>query len=320
MKTRRLGRREVSAVGLGCMNVSWKGGTALDPVLRYERAIPGFHAALDAGITLLDTANIYAPTWDQIGHNEKVVAEAFHSWTGTPEQKAQVVLATKGGIARGPGETWGRNGSLDHLLHAIEQSLNNFGVDRIDLYQHHRLDPSIEFETQVENFVELKNRGLVDQLGVSNYNRRQLEVALDIAGGPDDGGIVSIQNEFSPFYRNDLDVLEVCEERGIAFLPWSPLGGSKKVATLVSGEVGEFKAIAEEKDISVPRLVLAWLLHWSPVIIALPGATRADSVRDSALAAEVTLSADDMARLTTSLPPSVPRSHELDPAPPMRTR
>ncbi len=113
MKTRRLGHTEVSAIGLGCMNVSWKGRAATDPVRRRESAIPGFHRALDEGITLLDTANIYAPTWDQIGHNEIVVREAFDSWSGSAESKAKVVLATKGGITRSVGEVWGHTGSDD---------------------------------------------------------------------------------------------------------------------------------------------------------------------------------------------------------------
>lgn len=318
MKTRRLGPWQVSAVGLGCMNVSWAGRAATDPERRYSHAIPGLHAALDAGITLLDTANIYAPTFDTIGHNELVVKEALDTWTGSAEAKAKIVVATKGGITRGPGETWGRNGSLDHLLDAIDKSMTNLGVSQIQLYQHHRLDPHLDLETQIENLGEIKKRGLAQQIGVSNYNKEQLQVALDILGGPDDGGIVSVQNEFSPFYRNDLDVLEVCEAHGLAFLPWSPLGGSKKVEELSSGKVGAFAEMASKKGISVPRLVLAWLLHYSPAIIALPGATRPESVRDSALAAEVQLSSDEVSALTDSLPPTLPISDELLPYPPRR--
>ena len=98
---------------------------------------------------------------------------------------------------------------------------------RSTFWQHHRLDPSIDFETQFENVLELKIRGLVDQIGVSNYDANQLKIALDIAGTPAEGGVVSIQNEFSPRYRYDLDVLEVCEEHEITFLPWSPLGESE---------------------------------------------------------------------------------------------
>ncbi len=318
MKTRRIGPLTVSEIGLGCMNVSWANRAGTDPVRRAEIAIPGIHAALDAGITFLDTADIYAPTWDAVGHNEILVKEAFDSWSGTKDQKAQVVIATKGGIARSVGEKWGRDGSLDHLVRAAEASRQNLGVDTIALYQHHRLDPDTPLETQIDNLGALKSHGLVANIGVSNYSREHLEVALDILGGPEDGGVVSVQNEFSPFYRQDADVLALCEQRGIAFLPWSPLGGSKRVAEIVQGNFPVLATMAEQKGISVPRLVIAWLLRLSPVMVPLPGATRPESVADSAAAAEVTLSADEMAEISAGLPESEPRRDELDPAPPRR--
>jgi len=318
MKTRRIGPLTVSEIGLGCMNVSWANRAGTDPVRRAEIAIPGIHAALDAGITFLDTADIYAPTWDTVGHNEILVKEAFDSWSGTRDQKDQVIIATKGGITRSVGEKWGRDGSLDHLVRAAEASRQNLGVDTIALYQHHRLDPDTPLETQIDNLGALKSHGLVANIGVSNYSREHLEVALDILGGPDDGGVVSVQNEFSPFYRQDLDVLELCEQRGIAFLPWSPLGGSKRVAEIVQGDFPVLSEMAAKKDISVPRLVIAWLLHLSPVMVPLPGATRPESVVDSAAAAEVSLSADEVAEISAGLPESEPRRDELNPAPPRR--
>jgi len=130
MKQHKLGNRQVSAIGVGCMNVSWiwSNGAALDPVRRQESAIPAIHAALDAGVTLLDTADIYAPTWDAFGHNEIFVAEALRTWSGTKEQKDKVVIATKAGITRQPGERWGRNASLDYLLRAAEASAGRLGV------------------------------------------------------------------------------------------------------------------------------------------------------------------------------------------------
>ena len=318
MKTRRLGPWHVGAVGLGLMNVSWKGRPGTDPVLRVEHAIAGIHAALDAGVTLLDTANVYAPAWNDIGHNEALVKEALDSWQAPAEAKSALVIATKGGITRSEGEVWGRDGSLDHLLAAIDHSMQMLGVSRVQLYQHHRLDPDIDLETQIENLGELKNRGLTEHIGVSNYNAEQLQVAIDILGGPNDGGVVSVQNELSPFSRNNLDVLDICAEYGVAFLPWSPLGGSKKVEQLASGEVGAFATLAQEMGISVPRLVLAWLLHFSPHIIALPGATRPESVRDSVGAASVELTAEQVEALTRSLPESLPVDERLFPFPPRR--
>ena len=318
MKTRRIGPLTVSEIGLGCMNVSWANRSGTDPVTRAEVAIPGIHAALDAGITFLDTADIYAPTWDTVGHNEILVKEAFDSWSGTAEQKAQVVIATKGGITRSEGEQWGRNGSLDYLVRTAEASRGRLGVGTIALYQHHRLDPNTPLETQIENLGALKSHGLIANIGVSNYAREHLEVALDILGGPEDGGVVSVQNEFSPFYRQDADVLELCEQRGIAFLPWSPLGGSKRVAEIARGDFPVLADMAAKKGISVPRLVVAWLLHLSPVMVPLPGATRPESVADSAAAADVSLSSDEVAQISAGLPESEPRRPELDPAPPRR--
>lgn len=318
MKTRRIGPVTVSEVGLGCMNVSWANRAGTDPVRRAEIAIPGIHAALDAGITLLDTADIYAPTFDTVGHNEILVKEAFDSWSGTPEQKAKVVIATKGGITRSEGEVWGRDGSLDHLVRAAEASRERLGVDTIALYQHHRLDPDIPLETQIENIGALKSHGLIAHIGVSNYSAEHLQVAVDILGGPEEGGVVSVQNEFSPFYRQDADVLDLCEQHGIAFLPWSPLGGSKRVDEIIRGDFPVLSDMAQTKGISVVRLVVAWLLHLSPVMIPLPGATRPESVADSAAATDVTLTADDVAAISAGLPVSEARRAELDPAPPRR--
>ena len=318
MKTRRIGPLTVSEIGLGCMNVSWANRSGTNPITRAEIAIPGIHAALDAGITLLDTADIYAPTWDTVGHNEILVREALESWSGTAEQKASVIIATKGGITRSDGEIWGRDGSLDYLVRAAEASRERLGVDTIALYQHHRLDPDTPLETQIDNLGALKTHGLIANIGVSNYAAEHLQVALDILGGPGDGGVVSVQNEFSPFYRQDADVLDLCEQHGIAFLPWSPLGGSKRVVEIVQGDFPVLTAMAEKKGISVPRLVIAWLLHLSPVMVPLPGATRPESVADSAAAANVSLTADEVAEISAGLPPSEPRRSELDPSPPRR--
>ena len=313
MMLRTLGPWKVPAIGLGLMNVSWAGRAATDPVRRRESAIPGIHAAIEAGITFFDTANVYAPTWDSIGHNEIFLAEALASWSGPPQALDALVIATKGGITRSEGEVWGRNGSLEHLVASAEASRERLGVEKIDLWQHHRLDPTIPYETQVENTLELKSRGIVAEVGVSNHSAAQVKRAIEIGGTPEQGGIISVQNEFSPFYRHDLDVIDVCEEAGIAFLPWSPLGGSKKVALLSEDDRGGFAQLAANKGVSIPAMVLAWLLKYSPVIIPIPGATRAESIRDCVSAYDVELSDDEFALLSASLGEGLPRSGELDP-------
>ena len=315
MKQRKLGNNEVSAIGIGCMNVSWiwSDGAALDPVRRLESAIPAIHAGLDAGITLLDTADIYAPTWEDVGHNEIFVAEALRTWSGTKEQKDKVLIATKGGITRSDGEVWGRNGSLDYLLRAAEASAAHLGVQQLDLWQHHRLDPSIDFEAQFENVMALKERGLAKQVGVSNYDAKQLLKAIEIGGTPDQGGLVSIQNEFSPRYRHDLDVLEICEEFGIAFFPWSPLGGVRTKAAI--SDSSAFEEVASKYSASPYAVALAWEMKTSPAVLPIPGATRAETVLDCITATEIELSDDDFDYLNQNLPTEAAVSDELTPKP-----
>jgi aryl-alcohol dehydrogenase-like predicted oxidoreductase len=309
----------VPPIGLGCMNVSWPKRAATDPIQRVESAIPGIHAALDAGITFLDTADIYAPSFDTVGHNEIFLREAVDSWSGTTEQKSAILIATKGGIQRSEGEVWGRNGSLEYLVSAAEASRERLRVDTIDLWQHHRLDPAIDFETQFENVLELKARGIVKEIGVSNYSAAQVRRAIELGGSVAEGGIISVQNEFSPLYRHDLDVIDVCEEFGLAFLPWSPLGGSKKVGEIGGDSTGTIAQLASAKKVSPQALTLAWLLAYSPNIIAIPGATRPESVRDCVTAWDIDLSPNEVESITQSLDESLPRSAELDPTPAFRS-
>ena len=315
MKQHKLGNREVSGVGIGLMNVSWiwSNGAALDPSRRQEQAIPAIPAGLDAGITLLDTADIYAPTWDAFGHNEVFAAEALRTWSGTKEQKAKVVIATKAGITRQPGERWGRNGTLDYLLRAAEASAGRLGVDKIDLWQHHRLDPDVVFETQFANVLALKERGIIDQIGVSNYDANQLEIAVKMGGTPAEGGIVSVQNEFSPRYRYDLDVLKVCEKYGITFLPWSPLGGVRTKSEI--SEASVFEELAPKYSATPFALALAWEMKYSPAVLPIPGATRAESILDCVSATAIELSAEDFEHISANLPEQAEYSTELLPKP-----
>ena len=250
--------------------------------------------------TLLDTANIYAPTWDTVGHNEALVAEALRTYTG-PARLDDVVVTTKGGLTRGPGESWGRDSSVHGLRAACEASLVALDVDDIDLYQHHRHDPLFSYGDQVRALGLLKEEGLVRRIGLSNCTRAELEVALDIVGGPQDGGVVSVQNEWSPRYRGERDVLERCTELGIAFLPWSPLGGSTQ-AREVGSHYAEFAVVGDECGVNAQEAVLAWLLATSPVMIPIPGATRPQTVASIVHALHVTLSAEQLARLDETRP------------------
>lgn len=315
---RTLGSWKVSAMGLGCMPLSGMSSTRSAILDDRAGAIAVIHAALDAGVTLLDTADIYAPSWDTMGHNEQIVGDAFASWTGSAEAKSKVVIATKGGITRGPNESWGRSSSRDYLLRAAEASALRLGVEKIQLWQHHRLDPSIPFETQFENVLALLERGLVERIGVSNYSAEQLRRAIDIGGIASQGGVISIQNQFSPRYRREAEVFELCQEFGIAFLPWSPLGGIGRAKGLKMGEFGAFDEVGAAKGISAYATTIAWLLHRSLMMIPIPGATRIESIKDNLAGVSVSLSITEMAKLNESLPADLPLDGELMDQPPFR--
>lgn len=294
LPTRSIGDLSVSCVGLGCMPLS--NPSMLDD---RDRAIATIHRAIDLGITLLDTSNIYAPSWDAVGHNEALVAEAVRTYSG-PVDLTGLLLTTKGGITRCEGETWGRDSSRDGLRRAAEDSLEQMGVDAIELYQHHRHDPSQTYADQMRALRELKDDGLIRRIGLSNVNGAELRVALDLLGGPNDG-IVSVQNEYSPRYRRDTDVLDACTELGIAFLPWSPLGGADQ-AQEVGSRHRVFAEVGNELGASPQETVIAWLLALSPVIIPIPGASRPATVNSIVKAATLELSADQFARITASEP------------------
>lgn len=295
LPTRKIADLNVSEIGLGCMPASWSHDRS-----QHELGIAAIQAALDAGVTLLDTADIYAPSWNTCGHNEKLVAEALRTWTASAEAKSSVTVATKAGITRQPGEVWGRNASLDYLLRAVEASAGRLGTPHIDLWQHHRLDPSITFDEQFENVLALKQQGIVKRIGLSNVNAQMLKRAIELGGSPLEGGVVSVQNEWSPRYRQWADVLEVCERHGIAFLPWSPLGGKSFFEQLPT-RFSEITKIAQERGVTPYVVTLAWHLKQSPVIIPIPGASRPDSALASVSASGFELSEDEFSRIQSTL-------------------
>ncbi|GAA1392493.1 aldo/keto reductase [Luteococcus peritonei] len=286
MKTRQLGPFTVSAIGMGCMPLSM----ARDPQPDEEQAIATVHAALDAGITFFDTADCYAPSWDQMGHNERLVAKALRGIANRDE----IVVATKGGITRSEGEAWGRDGSKQYLRKALEASLRALEVDVIDLYQWHRPDRWKVYGEVVQHFADFQAEGLIKAVGISNANVEEIEVAQQVLGP---GGLVSVQNEFSPRFRSSADELAHCDEHGIAFLPWSPLGGTSGGATEVGEKFQAFGDVAREHGVSPQQVVLAWELAQSEQVIPIPGASRPASITDSARAVDLVLTSEQLARL-----------------------
>ena len=319
---RTLGPFEITPVGLGCMPLSMATDRNKWILEDREHAIGVIHAALDAGVQLLDTADIYAPAWNAMGHNERIVGEAFRTWGGTEEAKAKVVIATKGGITRAPGDNWwgvpGRNAAKHYLYRAVEASAAKMGLSKIPLWQHHRLDTSITFEEQFENVLSLKEHGYVETIGLSNVNAEQLRRAIKIGGTPEQGGVISVQNEFSPRYRLSADVIDICTQYGIAFLPWSPLGGGSNFEKIATGEFGAFDRIAAEKGVSAYAITIAWHLNQFPTSIPIPGASKAASILDSLSGASIELSAQEIAELNASCPTDGPIQSELVDQPPFR--
>lgn len=305
---RQLGPWQVSAIGLGAMPLSFT-----HMLTHREQAIATIHRTLDLGITLIDSANIYAPTWDTIGHNEELLAEALSLYTG-PADISNVLITTKGGITRGEGETWTRDGSASGLKAACEASMTALGVTVIDLYQFHRHDPRETYADQMRAILALRDLGWVREVGISNATLPELEVALEILGGPGAGGVVSVQNEFSPRYREDREVLDRCTELGIAFLPWSPLGGSDNAKNLDS-QFNEFAVVAAEHNSTAQEITLAWLLKLSPVVIPIPGATKPVTVDSIVRSLSIELTDSQFERLSATesigesfFPESEPRS------------
>lgn len=314
MPSREIADVSVYPVGLGCMPLS-------DPRMLGERprAVATVHAALDSGMTLLDTADIYAPDGAHFGHNEVLVGEAVRSWAGSSADRDRVVVATKGGITRtaGPdGDVWGRAGSPEALAAAARASAGRLGVDVIDLYFLHRLDPAVPFDDQVGGLAAVQAAGIARRIGLSNVTLGQVDRALELVGGPERGGIVAIQNEFSPKYRQDADVLARCTERGIAFLPWSPLGGAAQAGELGS-RYAPFAEVATERGADVHQVALAWLLSLGPRVIPIPGSTRPATARSSAAAAGLVLTPDELARLSGTVPEAQSVFPDDTPAPPM---
>jgi aryl-alcohol dehydrogenase-like predicted oxidoreductase len=292
MQHRELGPFTVSAVGLGAMPLSMNNDKE---VPERDAAIATVHAALDAGVTLIDTSDIYAPAWDQMGHNEVLIGEAVRSWVG---DASSVVIATKGGITRSEGEQWGRDGSLAYLRSAVEKSLRNLQVDVIDLYQYHRPDRWIVYGEVMQHFKTLQDEGKIRAIGISNANIEEIEVAVEVLG---EGNLASVQNEFSPRHPGSYDELRYCADNGIAFLPWSPLGGTGGGGRSIGERFGVFSEIGRDRGVSPQQVVLAWELSLGTNVIAIPGARRAESIVDSARAADLTLSGDELARCSAAI-------------------
>jgi aryl-alcohol dehydrogenase-like predicted oxidoreductase len=283
MKARRIGDVEVSAIGLGGMPMSIEGRP------EESRSIATIHAALDEGVTFFDTADAYHLKPGEVGHNESLFAKAIATWGG---DTSNVLVATKGGHLRPGDGTWYVDGRPEYLKQAAHASLKRLGGDAIGLYQFHRPDPQVPYADSVGAIRDLLDEGTIRMAGISNANPEQIRLSQEILGGR----LVSVQNQFSPAFRSSEPELELCDELGIAFLPWSPLGGISSAGELGARFAG-FQQVADARGVTPQVVCLAWHLAKSPYVIPIPGASRPESIRNSVTAVDLELTVDELALL-----------------------
>lgn len=293
MQYRTIAHTVVRAIGLGAMPLS------IEHRPDERQAIATVHAALDAGVTLVDTADSYHWHAGEVGHNELLIARALARYGG---DTSHVLVATKGGRGRPGDGSWTVTGTPAHLKRAAEASAKRLGVEAIGLYQLHKPDPTVPWAESVGALRELLDAGTIRAAGISNVTTAQIRQAHRILGD----GLASVQNQYSPAVRDTEPELRLSEQLGLAFLPWSPLGGISRSS--LDGPSGPtsigtaFHRIAAERGISPQQVVLAWLLARSPAVIPVPGASRPASITDSARAVELTLNERELAELEDGLP------------------
>jgi aryl-alcohol dehydrogenase-like predicted oxidoreductase len=278
------GAPAVTAIGYGGMYLS------LDGRPPEAQALHVLDTVLDAGVTLIDTADAYCLNEGDVGHNERLIAAALRAWGG---DRSAVIVATKGGVVR-RGPAWDQDGSPAHLRAACERSLRALGVERIDLYQLHAPDSRVPFAESVGALAELRRQGKIRWVGLSNVSVDEIREASSIVP------ITTVQNRLNPFFREALTegVVRHCAERGIGFLAYSPTGGGRLNLKLPAHPV--IARLAQRLGASPHAVVLAWVLSRSPTVIAIPSARTAEHALDSVSAANLTLSPDDLSAIDTA--------------------
>jgi aryl-alcohol dehydrogenase-like predicted oxidoreductase len=279
MKPRTLGRTGLSffPVGLGGMPMSIAGRPD------EARSLATLEAAFAAGVDFVDTANVYCLDDSDIGHNERLIAKAAKG--------RKVLIATKGGLRR-PNGAWTNDASPAFLRESCEKSLKALGVDAIGLYQLHAPDKKVPFEDSIGELKRLQEEGKIVHIGLSNVGADLIDRALKVAR------VESVQNSANPFDREDYDeggALEACARHGLTFLPYSVVGGHR--GQLKVGNHPVLAEIGKKHGASPYAVTVAWHLAQGPAVLPIPGASRPESIRDSASAEALSLDASDRARI-----------------------
>ena len=283
METKQLGHTDItiSAIGLGGMPMSISGRP------EEVQSIEVIHRALDLGVTLIDTADSYCKDESDKHHNERLIAKALKEYQGN----ANVTIATKGGLMR-PNGDWTRNGNPEHLKETIRTSFEALGGEKpIDIWQYHAPDTKYSIEESLKPAAEAVKSGLIRFVGVSNFSVEQIKRASEVVE------IVSVQNQYNPWHRQpEFDgVLEYCDRQKLTFLPWSPLGGSRRASKL--GDIKAIASMAKTKGVSVYAIVLAWVRAKSPCIVPIPGASKVSSIEDSVKSVQIKLSKEEVQQI-----------------------
>jgi pyridoxine 4-dehydrogenase len=268
------GTTTVNRLGYGAMQLTGKGvwGPPKDP----DEAIRVLQAAVADGVNLIDTADSYGPFV-----SEELIFQALHPY---PDD---LVIATKAGFTRaGPGD-WRPVGRPEYLRQQCELSLRHLGLERIELFQLHRIDPQVPVAESVGELKLLQEEGKIRHIGLSEVSVSELQEAQKTAE------IVSVQNLYNLVNRKAEDLLDHCEYQGIAFIPWFPLATGK-----LAGSGGPLDQIAHEDDASPSQLALAWLLRRSPVILPIPGTSSVAHLKDNLAAATIELTDEQFAALS----------------------
>jgi pyridoxine 4-dehydrogenase len=260
----------ITRLGFGSMRITGNGIWG-EPADRAE-AVRVLRRAVELGVNFIDTADSYGPE-----ASEAIIAEALRPYP------ADLVIATKGGFERPGPDQWIENGTPQHLKSACEGSLRRLRLDRIDLYQLHRIDPKVPVEDQLGALKELQTQGKIKHIGLSEVSVRQIEHARTIVP------VVSVQNRYSIADRGSEDVLEYCEKEKMGFIPWFPLAAGR-----VSGADGPVRRVAARIKASPAQVALAWLLARSPVMLPIPGTSKVAHLEENVAAAGLKIDENKM--------------------------